>query len=95
MAFSVINYGQHNHFCLSMSVVVVIERLENFNIVSGLIKSSTGLLSYKQPQLGLVLASNISIRRKRGLPSLDINYSRYDHHFCSVSVVEVLETLEN
>ncbi len=44
----------------------------------------------------LALVSNVSVR-KRGvwLAIFVINYSQHNHHFCSVSLVEVQETLEN
>ncbi len=36
-----------------------------------------------------------SVRRKGGLPFSINNYGRFNHHFCTLSVMEVPEMLEN
>ncbi len=84
---SVIDCSQYNHVCCNISVVEDRDRLENLK--SHVCSSRPVQLcctTLCQPKLAL--ASNI---RRRG----GINYDRFNHHFCTASVIEVQETLDN
>ncbi len=98
LSLSVINYGRYSltmfaalyQLWRSLTGWKTYQKLESLFCALKPIDSNTRHTA----TIGM-LALASSIRRRGGLPFSIINYGRYNHHFCTVSVVKVLQTLEN